>query len=289
MSPCEPNGFPVIGTVTVDSATDSLNWLPAVRNLFPGARAHTNTATAFDGVLALVAADGTMVGKGTEGVFHSGGGGETTSDAERIWMYNITQWTDTSDGLTRGGARQVAQLMVCVCDVGAALQGANLLYALARLTNATVVAPTGFVYVDAPCRQLYLEPGATFQKAGPDEFPSEIIPTPKPRADQLQAVICAGRPQVIPAINIVAAQFVSMTARFISPAINMLSSLPAVHFDTPFRASRATLAIVTGTLTLTFLYQERPRSREFHVLNGRILRDAALGDYYYYATRAATF
>jgi hypothetical protein len=180
---------PLPGCVTIDSTTPD-GYLDNARAGNPGAGANSDTQTAASNLLHCAKGPSTarlasLVGHGDMGLIATGGGPHPAGPNQFIGVTNEAVWAPVLQTLQ--GA--ITDLYLYGVNVGAGEAGAQLLYDIARVTGATVWAPTGLLYCSAD-GNFYLEPGAVWQAATPSQRPN---PIPPPTAPLPPAVMAKAR------------------------------------------------------------------------------------------------
>jgi hypothetical protein len=170
---------PLPGCVTIDSTTPD-GYLDNARAGNPDAGANSSTQTAASNLLFCAKGQSTarsasLVGHGAMGLIATGGGQRPAGPNQFIGVTNEAAWTPLLQPLQG----TITDLYLYGVDVGAGDAGAQLLYDIARVTGATVWAPTGLLYCSAD-GNFYLEPGAIWQAATPSQRPAPIQPPVAP-------------------------------------------------------------------------------------------------------------
>lgn len=283
---CAPNDFTLSGAVTIcqDTSFTTLGNIKA--HVHPAAPFHATTLAALTNTFANHATRANIIGFGAPGVLFTGAGSDrATNKSKYISIYDLTEVMAWVTGLKPATA---VALVLCGCDVGAGTAGNTLLSTLAANLGIPVSAPSGFVFVDFSCHRLYLQEGAVWVTALPAAAPTVVPPpNPYPANDPTASIVLFN-----PAASVIPVQAVrqvrlggstwGLWPEFSNERAQ--AALPFLHLDRPYQASPATLAIVTGSISLDVAGIGR---REFNILNGRMLQDAEFPSVYYHANLAA--
>lgn len=262
----------------------------------PQAPFHSSTLEAFQNSLADPAQTANLVGFGMEGVIFTGAGSDRTMDESKyisvVSLEHVESWFRAQQPMS------ATKVVFCSCDTGAGNRGQEFLSAAADSLGVEVSAPSGLVYVDYACRQLYLESGATWVSATPSLKPQAVNP-PNPQPDNPPPTsIILFTPNTIeqplpvdhkiPAKSVQRVRFFGGPTRFYSPWVGgkAVDALPFLHLDAPFFASPVTLAVITGRLAVT---TAELGTRSFRVLNNRIIQDELVPSVYYYVNLGPLF
>jgi hypothetical protein len=256
---------PLAGGVSIDATTPD-GYLDNARAGTPTASAHRDTQTAAANLLAFAKSasrppTASLVGHGAMGLFGTGGGGSGGTSLQRIVLDNQNVWAPLLEPLNG----RISTLYLFGPQVGAGIEGAQLLYALARVTNATVCAPTGLIYCDNR-GDFYLQVGSVWQAATPEMLPQPILP-PTFQPSSLSIDMSSGQ----------SGGRVGACAAFGSggvplPRKSALALASQVRWDQPFQGPGKPAAMVTGRLRASF---GGTAMRSFTILNNALVRDDA--------------
>jgi hypothetical protein len=256
---------PLAGGVSIDATTPD-GYLDNARVGTPTARAHRDTQTAAANLLAFTkgpsqSSTASLVGHGAPGIFATGGGGSGGTSLQRIVLDNQNVWAPLLEPLSG----RIGTLYLFGPQVGAGIEGAQLLHALARVTNATVCAPTGLIYCDNR-GNFRLQVDSVWQAATPEMLPPPIWP-PSLQPSSLAASPPSGQ----------SGARIGACAAFGSggvplPRKSALALASQVRWDQPFQESGKPAAMVTGRLRASF---GGTAMRSFTILNNALVRDDA--------------
>ena len=286
---CEPNPFVLNGKVTIAVDESSTVTSDVQSVVHPSAPFHESTLEAFENSLTDPPQTSNLVGFGTPGVIFTGSGSDRDMDeAKYISEYNL----EYVEAWFRSRLPSTAtKLVLCGCDTGASTRGQSLLATAADALRIEVAAPTGLVFVDYKCRQLYLEADAEWLSATPTRKPAAVRPpNPHPGNPPPSNIIlftpgsdenAPPVPHKLSAKSVHRVHYFGGPNQFYSPWSEMsaIGALPFLHLDAPFFASTATLAVATGRLSVTTAELGR---RSFRVLNNRVIQDTVVPSVYYY-------
>jgi hypothetical protein len=286
---CEPNSFALDGKVSI-ALDESSTVTSEVRSIVhPSSPFHRSTLQAFQNALGDPPQVSNIIGFGTPGVIFTGSGSDRDMDEAKYISNNNLEHVESWFRSQRPNT--AVKVALCGCDTGAGERGQHLLARAADALGIEIAAPTGFVFVDSKCRQLYLEPGATWVSATPTRKPAVINP-PNPQPDDpppsdIVLFTPADDEHSLPVAHKLSAKSVQRVhyfgraTQFYSPWSDMraLGVLPFLHLDAPFIASPLTLAVATGRLSVT---TAELGQRSFRVLNRRLIQDTLVPSVYYY-------
>jgi hypothetical protein len=281
---CKPNAFVLTGSVTICAEDRVL--LTRIRKLaYPDADSHETTAGAVANSLGGEPVAGSIVGFGVPGLIFTGAGVSQRRDPtcymssanESIWIKEVKRVIPTS----------TQSLTLCSCNTGADQAGADFLLRVARALGIRVLAPTGFVFLDAKCTPatLYLEEGATWQEALPE---ARQPPVAKPQLKRTRPLESEPIPfdRRVP-FDLSAVKSVQI---FREPDRryptwtddHARTAVSYVFFESPYQADPDVIAETTGLLAITAASAGSETLFEFRILGDRLLQDIAQPSIYYY-------
>jgi hypothetical protein len=161
---------------------------------------------------------------------------------------------------------------------------------LANKVGVCVEAPTGriFYHDSQPNKGFFLEAGATWQRANPeDPAPPAAIDPPNPYVttpDMKEIVL--GSPDgnfMIPVSAVTAISIRPSEFRKFEPVTFPPEKATTIQFDVPRELPGAAGGVITGTLVLAFVRNGRQEQRSFRIYNHRLLEDMTPPGYDYYA------
>jgi len=277
---------PLKGCVTIDSTTPD-GYLDNARAGTQTASGNKDTASAAANLLAsektTPSSPASIVGHGSDGVIATGGGKSPSNPTQYIGTQNESGWTSSLATL-KGST---TDLYLYGCHVGADDAGAQLLFDIAKVVNATVYGPTGLIYCDSK-GNFALEIGSQWQVATPTTKPASIAPpAPEPTGALTSAVLLhhfgnelvMSRDQVIHAHYEPYALSASHEAGEEKGRALMDEVLWEVH--TP---PGALGTMITGRLKLTFGRGDRPLLKSFLIHNHVLLEDEDETNVFYRTT-----
>lgn len=270
--------------ICIDGGDDGKNtFLDLMRFKFPNAAANHAFIDAFTHVVGLPA--GTIIGHGQPGIILTGRGIDfdfrTNPDqTQSISNENAEFWEPEVTNM----ATPIQELWLLGCNVGAAKDGACLVWRLAKALGAKVQAPVGLVVPDTATGDPCVAPDEPWQVADPKmDAPPEkkdILRLTTPGRDAAQLLIWDGErflPISFQAIR--GARLSKQTphrdrtwdAEWTGPEAQLLAS--RIAFDQPLVFSGPPATIVTGRVLLTYRFLGRDVTRQFLVHNDLLLED----------------
>ncbi len=268
--------------VTIDSANDPA--LNDARIAFPGASRHNGTQQATGNLSSCLSGGGTgmIVGHGLPGFVVTSFAGPSNPPNDFMDLQNMNYWGRIIAQL-RG---KIGLLKFLSCDVGAEDVGADFLYAIARLTNAPTMAPTGLVNINSS-GQWWLQPGATWQMATPTNRPP-IIHRPSGILILEEAMnTCRnskGEEKTVSRIDFYAG-YSRARPTTTWRGKNVGDILRLIRFDQPVPSDSSLLAMPTGLLVLTFGEDSGVQENEvFIIYANRVLHNQRSRTYFYAAS-----
>lgn len=260
-----PLNAPLPGCVSIDATTPD-GYLDNARAGMPVAGAHVTVQTAAGNLLACAnrasqPSTASLVGHGMMGLIVTGGGQSPRTSSQYIALDNQSVWNPLLQPLSG----RISTLYLYGSHVGAGVDGAQLLYALARVVNAPVWAPTGLIYCDAQ-GDFFLQAGSLWQVATPQAPPTPLSPpTVQPSSPAV------GTPSSRSGARIGAcAAFGSGGVPL--PRKSALALTSQVRWDQPFQGPGKPAAMVTGRVRASF---GGTAMRSFTILNNALVRDDA--------------
>ena len=276
----DPNGYgnyflksSLKGSVTVDITNTDNGFLDCCRN---GRRSHPNTDIAVSNLEAALKrkASATIIGHGNPGLIITGTGQSRPDPTKYIELGNNTDWERI---LERLKPFKISNLYLFGCDTGAEADGANLLFEIAKIINADVVAPTGRIL----CGRTYftLEATATWQIATPHRKPD---PIEAPRSPDYQYT---RSDMFIRSKNYIIKIKKEQIARFrIKESVEkevwtdlpdhlIPQALTFVDFSNPIDLRGIPSGLITEIFAISFKYSDGILEKEYHVLNNRLVID----------------
>jgi hypothetical protein len=282
------------GALSIDSGPDDGRFLPAMRKQ-PAARQH---GTLEEG-LRNVAGDkeGTLVGHGLPAFVATGIGDRLGhADGRHLCLPHQDQWEKIIGGLPD---KKITRLTIFACSAGDGPKGATLVFALAKMLNATVRAPLGDVWVDEATQRPCMTAEGGWQEATPamDVAPPLRV---KPRialsnealrATSARNMLLLDRDRFLP-LPLAGVKSVrwTTTSPDIVPSERTVSGDAAravastIAFHAPLIFGGALASFVTGRLTFVFGLLEAEHSREFLVHNDSLIEDAQARGVFYQVT-----
>ncbi|MBB1287374.1 hypothetical protein HRH25_23560 [Flavisolibacter sp. BT320] len=275
------------GCTTIDADNNDNGFLPCARAQNPGAGTHGSTAQAIANLITCMGG-GTgrpnIIGHGNEGLIVTGTGDETTDPDKYIYIANQSYW----EPYVRQLRGRVSGLSLWACHPGTGATGADFLYNLARVINAPVAGPTGFVYCGGGPSDLYLEPGSVWQVATPTQRPNPInAPTPFFRDLVMNLNLNFDQQyESIPVEKILNIEYIRGKTRDVAPLFSLAGNsakdlVNLIQFDTPFNPGGIPAAVITGKLVVTFEHNNKQEQREFNVYNNRLIQDTTHTNTFY--------
>jgi hypothetical protein len=284
---CEPNHFKLPGraSVCLDPSTKRLDVIRDTAH--STAPFHSSTVQAFANTLAMPPAHAILVGFGKRGVFYTGAGNDR--DLDRTKYMSKVNVAETKAAYDAQSSAAAFSLALCGCQVGAGPKGGEFISLLANQLGIPVSAPTGFVFPDVPCNQLYLEPGAEWITAIPNKALEFIDSPPLPDGPINDNIIIFFGPDPVPVPrkDLTRIRYYDADGRSFGPFENddAVGLLPVVRLDLPFTAGPATLAVETGKVDIWL--RGLPTARRYQIFNDRIMQDTQNPTVYYYLNAAA--
>jgi hypothetical protein len=282
------------GCTTIHSATNDNGFLDCARSKNPSALAHDSTSRALNNLFDCSNGgvnSAHIVGHGSIGAVVTG---TTSTASDHDWIISLEDLPIFKPLLEQLAGR-VSSLTFWACYPGAAENGADFLFEMAKVVMAPVAGPTGVIY----CNDIlgfYLEGGATWQIATPNFRPPAIDPPGVDIFDGLHMKLklnYEGQFRSIPLGDIVSVEFVSGmsidpdfkasedTERKAFSDDEARSLLSLVKFDEPFQPGGVPAAMVTGRMTVGFRRDGQDEQREFIVYNDLLLQDRSALDTFY--------
>lgn len=283
------------GCTSIHSAANDNGFLDCARSKNPAAAAHASTSEALKNLRdcsdkGLKSAH--IVGHGVVGAVITGTK-NTAPVEDRI--INLDRLPDFEPFLKQL-AGKVSSLTLWACHPGAADDGADLLFEMAKVVEAPVAGPTGYIYCGRT-KDFYLEGGAVWQVATPKARPHPIEPPDVERFEGLDMELklnYEGRFRSIPLGDVVSVEVVrglsidpdfddsEETARETFSGDDAKRLLSLVRFDEPFQPGGVPAAMVTGRMTVHFVRdREEEQQRAFVVYNHLLLQDRTAPDTFY--------
>ena len=229
---------------------------------------------------------GKIVGHGDRGVIATGGGQSPSYSDDVIWLYTSRPLADVLAPIV--GRFRTIELEGC--HVGAGVEGALLLWTIARITKSVVMGPTGLVSCGGGV--ISLEPGSTWQVANPTmSAPPPAIDPPKnppaakmPGSESMKFVQNAVEIELpLSTISSVRVEFVGRRSGVAQLTVSQSKDLAALlGLENPLRWQGRPLALVSAFLTIEAHGQSaEPLVKHFRVLNDRLLEDVAEKNVFY--------
>lgn len=280
------------GCTTIDSFPNDNGFLACARAGNPGAAGHGSTVEAVNNLFNCTTGGRqacNMVGHGNDGIIVTGTGQSAEDPNRYVSAFNQANWQPHFSRLRD----RMANLVLWACHPGTGNAGADLLYALARVTGVNVAGPTGFLYCSNG--QFSLEANSTWQVATPTQRPNPIqAPTPHLEVMAMQVrirhqgqTLDLDLDSVLNATYTQLASAPSSAAASIAVAGEHAKSLAAtIRWDQPFTPPGIPAAIATGRLKVTFRVGGSDVEKSFLVYNNRLLQDEGEKDQFYRATEA---
>ncbi|MDB5456709.1 MAG: hypothetical protein JWP92_2294 [Caulobacter sp.] len=274
---------PVTGCATIDSTTPD-GYLDNARVGIPTAGANATSAIAASNLLGCespktVKVTATIVGHGGPGVIAAGCGRTLGGPTTYIGLANQSTWQPSLATLNG----QVSSLMLYGCNTGADQAGADLLYNIARIVNASVSAPTGWISCNAQ-GVFALQDGTGFQTATPTSKPT---PIPKPSTGATLAVSNAllqvnGALVSVDLDDMASATYLAATTDGVTlTGPRALSLAKAVALDSPLTIPGALGSLVTGELKVTFKTSTGVLTKTFVVYEAALVQDSDEPELFY--------
>jgi len=302
---CDP--VQISGCITVDGSNDDT--LNKIRKCLGQPPTHASREIAGDNLITSL----TTTSLRTVNIVGIGYPGEILTGT-RVPVPNTDKYFgDANAGDWMGGGQPNLQTIANTpitlarlwgCNAGAGRDGARLVWDFARTVNAPTEAPTGLIYFD-PETCLCLQTGSRWQHANPtDPNPPARINAPKPytKTPAMDSLVL-GSPNgdfVVPVSDVIA---VSISPSDLDPFPAVFGPFPPVsvtgdearslvtvgQFIAPHKSRAIPLALITGTLTVTFRNHGGEEERSFRIYNNVLLGDATMTDlhYYYFADLAS--
>ncbi|KQY30219.1 hypothetical protein ASD21_14070 [Caulobacter sp. Root1455] len=259
---------PLSGCVSIDATTPD-GYLDNARAGTPTAGAHSNIQAAAANLLACATrtsspTTASLVGHGSMGVIATGAGGSLGTDKQYIGLDNQNVWAPLLQPLSG----RFSGLYLYGVEIGAGVEGAQLLYALAKVMNTNVFGPTGLIYCDSR-GNFTLESGSQWQVATPVTPPRPIAP-----------------PQFLPSLVAARGALVTASAAFDVtgrplPQRSAAALAGEVAWTQPFQPPGAVSGLVTGRLRVGF---GRGALKTYTIYNHALLRDNAQPAVFYRAS-----
>lgn len=275
------------GCTTIDGDNNDNGFLGCARVKNLGASSHFSTGEAVAKLNQCMTGVGrpNIVGHGSDGIIVTGTGDDATNPDKYISLWNQSYWEPYVKQL-KG---RISGLSLWACHPGTGQNGADFLFSLARVVNAPVAGPTGFVYCSNTAPDLFLEPRSVWQIATPSHRPNPIAsPTPYFHFGIMNLSLNFGSnvemisSQSIISIEYIAGKNVDSPALFTLTGNSAADLVNLIKFDSPFFPGGTPAAIITGKLIVTFERNKRREQRDFVVYNNRLLEDTTYRGTFYY-------
>jgi hypothetical protein len=279
---------PLPACVTIDKFTPD-GYLDNARSGTPGAAANIDTSSAISNLVGCVKGKSpskfaSIVGHGAMGLIATGGGKRPSGPSQYIGVTNENTWTVPLAAL-KG---QITDLYLYGCQVGAGDDGAQLLFDIAKVVNATVWGPASTIYCDGK-GNFTLDPNGVWQSATPAAKPTPIEPPVLLGAEAMPNeahIYLLGNQLVLPIESLADVTYAPLgpteTALLSPDSAESLAS--EVHWSAPFTPPGEPSGLITGRLKVTFGRGERPLKKSFLVYSHALLADEDEAGIYYRLT-----
>jgi hypothetical protein len=268
---------PITGCTSIDNSTNDNGFLACAFAGNPAAGSHGSTAEAIGNLIACLGGRKlatNLVGHGDAGIISTGDGQNPQNPDKYFSLGNQAYWEPYLTQLRD----RVVNLSLWACHPGAGPDGASFLYKVARVINAPVAGPTGFLYCDAG--NFSREAGSTWQVATPTSKPSPINPpTLHLYMDFMkEAQIRIGNSTLTVSTNrIISVRFSSMSANksdieYVNRN-DIESLLMLINFSNPIQLPGMPAAITTGEIFLTIDNEGKLVEKHFLIYNNRLVQD----------------
>jgi hypothetical protein len=278
--------------VTLEAEPDDTGFLKCAANLLHPAFRHDNNADALLNPLKKASAiqTGVIAGHGHPGQVCTSGGRPCVLVPQSINMSNHQAW----ETWAAKWPTQFQSLTILACDTGEGTQGADLLKAIADATKMKVRAPTDFIW----CKDnvMVLDDDAEWQEASPDHKPDPIYfkhreyaqMTPgtqiEVRVENEMRQISFGSTSVS-SLSVLGARTGGFQAM---SAVDAQTLIANINLQAPFVTLFVPDAEVTARFELRLEVDHRPLSKNFLVLNDRLVNDADDRTVYYRTSSSFT-
>jgi hypothetical protein len=266
----------VVGCTTIDHTNTDNGFLDCVRSGFPQiASNHESTEIAVDNLLkcAQTKISVNIFGHGEDGRFATGTGQVITGINTHISMNNVGSWEPFFKSLKD----RILNLYLFGCHPGAGDRGADLLFTLARIVNAPVVAPTGFIYCGP--HHFRLEDNSTWQVASPGFKPSSIAaPKPSYSPNFMKYFIIYKNRKPLQVNKETVASIDIKTSIHFGSLIRLTDNqknefLTRIDLSQPIELPGIPGAIVSGSFIMTINNENEEIQKEYLILNRRLVQD----------------
>ncbi len=282
---------PLPRCVTIDAQTPD-GYLDNARagTHAPGTGANSDTTTALKNLSSCVAVkppstQASIVGHGDMGIIATGGGQTPSGSSQYIAVSNELSWT-TALGALKG---QITDLYLYGCQVGAGDDGAQLLFDMAKIVNATVWAPTSLIYCDGQ-GNFTLDKGGQWQKATAAGKPATIEPPILLGADAMPneaRLHLLGNQITLPIEQLAGATYTPMGPNGTQAPADPDTAGALTHevdWGHPITPGGEPNGLITGRLEVVFGHGKRPLKKSFLVYSHALIGDEDEDGVYYRLT-----
>jgi hypothetical protein len=276
---------PLPACVTIDKFTPDA-YLDNARFGTPGAGANTDTSSAISNLVGCVKGKtpskfASIVGHGDMGIIATGGGKVPSGPSQYIAVSNESTWTGPLAAL-KG---QITDLYLYGCQVGAGNDGAQLLFDMAKIVNATVWGPASTIYCDSK-GNFTLDPKGVWQSATPAAKPNPIEPPVLGGVEDMSDeahIYVQGNKLVLPIESRSDATYAPQgPTAAVTPSADIAGALAdEVQWSAPFTPPGEPSGLITGRLKVTFGRGDRPVRKSFLVYSHTLLADEDEKGIYY--------
>lgn len=226
-------------------------------------------------------------GHGSDGfmTFGSGQTGNQDYKTNVIMNWNQTFWEPQ---FRRLAGKCIPDLWLFSCHTGAGEEGADLLYAIAKIIGKPVHARTGLTYCGSKC--VTFEPGSVWQTATPTYRPPAIPPPSMISYRRSRTAIATLEvDKTATEVPLDAVEEVILSRAFLGKATievkfeakRAAALADQLLYSDPFTPPGQPLSHITGEVTLRLMIAKTLRARAFEIHSDRLLRDKESGLFYY--------